>query len=166
MALVHRVAATRRLFIGTAGFMVIGILSAVAYGRGRNLSGTAATVVGAILIIVLLIVLMMAIYLATSWLYLKSGRIGMVTLLTRREFPVEMADRAIRCSITSDTGPPDMALVLVDKDRHALLWLYPSVWGMDRLDELLRRIGVGLEGSWQDGVPWNEKSRRFPAAHK
>lgn len=163
-AIGHRILATRSSLLAGAAAILLAIYAASAYRRGTGLGGIALGVLAAIAVLTVIAMVFTAIYFLTSWVYVANGKVGMVTLLTRREYQVSDVAKAVRCSITSASGTPERALVILSRPNRSLFWLYLSVWNQTQIDSLLSGLGVVPEGSWQDQIPWNQMKVRFPPA--
>ena len=103
---------------------------------------------------------------ANAGLFLADGRIGVIGALGGRTgVDATQVDHLQLCTLTPATGRSYGLLLFIDRSDRAILRLSAAdLIPAEGLDQLSRKAGVRLLGSWQDTYAPADLARRFPGA--
>jgi hypothetical protein len=133
---------------------------------GARAAGDLAVFVAGISALVLVMLSYARLRFANAGLFLAHGRVGVIGALGGRTgVEVTQIDHLLRCTLTPATGRPFGLLLFIDRSDRAVLRLSAAdLIPAERLEELSRKAGVRLLGSWQDTYAPADLNRRFPGS--
>jgi hypothetical protein len=103
---------------------------------------------------------------ANAGLFLADGRVGVIGVLGGRNgVDATQVDHLQLCTLTPATGRPYGLLLFIDRSGRAILRLSAAdLIPAEGLEQLSRKAGVRLLGSWQDTYAPADLARRFPGS--
>ena len=103
---------------------------------------------------------------ANAGLFLADGRVGVIGALGGRTgVDASQVDHLQLCTLTPASGRPYGLLLFIDSSDRAILRLSSAdLIPSEGLEELSRKAGVRLLGSWQDTSAPADLNRRFPGS--
>jgi hypothetical protein len=143
-------------FIVGVGFLAVSAAAAsIAFGRGRN-GGIITLLIGMALGVALACAALgLGIYFATTRLWVDGDRVGIRRLLSRQEWQLSDLARIVRRSVSYGSGlAPNKTYLIIDRRGRIAASLLAAYWNDNRVEELWRKTGLPIDGSWDDTVPY------------
>ncbi len=133
---------------------------------GARAAGDLGVLVAGISALVLVMLSYARLRFANAGLFLADGRVGVIGALGGRTgVDASQVDHLQLCTLTPASGRPYGLLLFIDRSDRAILRLSAAdLIPAEGLEELSRKAGVRLLGSWQDAYGPAELNRRFPGS--